>query len=438
MKKKFLLTTALTLALTSPLAFTTGPVYADEGHDDEKSGIEYQMFMGSRQIKGEIPSHEMNSKLFVPLRLTAEELGYEVKWDPDTKTVDLLKNNQFYKNIIPDHMMGGRSMVSLDVLSSYAENMNIKVTKGSINLFKKSSVSLSQRGYVVMGPGNAVISFDMKTNDIIAIYNDTEIPAAKKAHGLAVSPDGKKLYVSSMVESEVSVFDLEKESLEASIPVGFKTHHIEVNPNGKYVYVTELKGSKISVIDTKTNQVVKTVTTGKGTYLPYLSQDGSKLFVTNKVDNNVVVIDTITNEIIKTFATGKAPSHIAFDDQTETLYVTNTGDGTISIINENENITVSVGKDPHGIGISDDLIFVANAGDETLTLISKKDLSVIETKIIGKTPGHISISPDGGYVYVQVEGEKKVLILDATTGKVLESIHLISDGHQTSFPKNNN
>ena len=83
-------------------------------------------------------------------------------------------------------------------------------------------------------------------------------------------------------------------AVTATITVGFTPAEVAVSPNGRRVYVTNEDSDSVSVINTKTNKVSKTMT---GFNLPLglaVTPNGKELYVANVNDNTVSVIDTAT------------------------------------------------------------------------------------------------------------------------------------------------
>jgi YVTN family beta-propeller protein len=85
--------------------------------------------------------------------------------------------------------------------------------------------------------------------------------------GLAVSPDGKTLYVSSGVSGfsipeVVSVIDTTTDTVTTTIPVGTSPTGVGVTPDGSNVLVANSDDNTVSVIDTKTNTVIATIPVG--------------------------------------------------------------------------------------------------------------------------------------------------------------------------------
>ena len=63
--------------------------------------------------------------------------------------------------------------------------------------------------------------------------------------------------------NNVSVIDTETNTITATVPVGNWPYGVAVSPDGKKVYVTNDHDNTVSVIDTATNTVTTTVTCRK-------------------------------------------------------------------------------------------------------------------------------------------------------------------------------
>jgi YVTN family beta-propeller protein len=141
---------------------------------------------------------------------------------------------------------------------------------------------------------------DPRTNTVTAT-----IPLDTQALGIAVSPDGSRVYVTSNVASgTVSVIDTVSNIVIAAIPVGSAPYGVAVTPDGKKVYVANtnvgiagITGS-VSVIDAATNRVVDTITVGSSPIGVAVTPDGTRVYVANTGDNTLSVIDTAKNTVI--------------------------------------------------------------------------------------------------------------------------------------------
>ena len=102
---------------------------------------------------------------------------------------------------------------------------------------------------------------DTATNTVIAT-----IPVGNNPRGVAVSPDGKWVYVACDEGSNKGIYIINavKNKVTATVLVGFFPNAVAVAPDGKRVYVTNVISDTISVIDTATNKVTATIHVGNG------------------------------------------------------------------------------------------------------------------------------------------------------------------------------
>jgi len=117
---------------------------------------------------------------------------------------------------------------------------------------------------------------------------------------MAITPDGKTLYVADVDKDNVLAIDTDTNAVEATIPVGTYPRFIALTPDGKRAYVTNRWSDTVSVIDTKTNAVEATIEVGDYPYGIAITPDGKRAYVANWFSDNVSVIDTATNAVEET------------------------------------------------------------------------------------------------------------------------------------------
>ncbi len=83
-------------------------------------------------------------------------------------------------------------------------------------------------------------------------------------HGLELTPDGKKLWVTSLADSSVYVYDIASGKTSERIAVGKCPNWIALSPDGKYCAVSNSDSDDCSIIDTATHREVARVKVGKG------------------------------------------------------------------------------------------------------------------------------------------------------------------------------
>ena len=124
---------------------------------------------------------------------------------------------------------------------------------------------------------------------------------------------------------------------------------IAVSPDGKKVYVT---GSGYTdVIDTETNKVIATVETSESSGV-VVSPDGTKVYVTDNGNGNVFVVNTASNAVIAKVPVGSLPYGIAVTPDGKKVYVVNSMDAVSVIDTASNNVTatVNVGNNPVAFG----------------------------------------------------------------------------------------
>ncbi|HYB31281.1 MAG TPA: alkaline phosphatase family protein [Solirubrobacteraceae bacterium] len=186
------------------------------------------------------------------------------------------------------------------------------------------------------GPGNQYCSGNVDAGEsgensaqASLVANGAELPS-----GMALSPDGSKLYVALNGANKLGVIDTANDTVLDEIPVGNAPRQVELADNGTVAYVSNEGGRPANSSDRCTNlsdgtpivsncstggAVTGTVSvvnlsTGKETEeIPVglqptaLYQDGDALFVANSNDDSMSVIDEQTNTVTQTVRTNPVP-----------------------------------------------------------------------------------------------------------------------------------
>jgi YVTN family beta-propeller protein len=85
-----------------------------------------------------------------------------------------------------------------------------------------------------------------------------------ETHGIALSPDEKELWVTSLSDGRLYVYDIAAKTLSNKISTGECPNWIGFSPDGKYVTVSNCASNDATIIDAKSRQVVATIKTGEG------------------------------------------------------------------------------------------------------------------------------------------------------------------------------
>jgi YVTN family beta-propeller protein len=93
---------------------------------------------------------------------------------------------------------------------------------------------------------------------------DCPLEVNTPTHGLALTPDGKQLWVTSLADGGVYVYDLATRKTSPLIHVGKCPNWIACSPDGKYCAVSNSDDDDCSIIDTRTEREVARMKVGKG------------------------------------------------------------------------------------------------------------------------------------------------------------------------------
>jgi YVTN family beta-propeller protein len=100
---------------------------------------------------------------------------------------------------------------------------------------------------------------------VIAAATDTLVSTIQVGAGpigVAVTPDGSKVYVANDGVNTVSAIATATNTVVSTIPVGFNPEGVAVTPDGSKVYVADAGSNTVSVIATATDTVVGTISVG--------------------------------------------------------------------------------------------------------------------------------------------------------------------------------
>jgi YVTN family beta-propeller protein len=85
-----------------------------------------------------------------------------------------------------------------------------------------------------------------------------------ETHGIALSPDEKELWVTSLSDGRLYVYDIAAKTISKGISTGECPNWIGFSPDGKYVTVSNCASNDATIIDAKSRQAVATIKTGEG------------------------------------------------------------------------------------------------------------------------------------------------------------------------------
>ncbi len=284
----------------------------------------------------------------------------------------------------------------------------------------------------------------------------TQFTGDPQVTGLAVSPDGKRLYIALSKRNVVTVVDVASETVIAAVRVGVAPFRVLVSRDSKTVFVANrggrypakdnpevgksagtrlaidprtdaaLRGS-ISFIDAKTFTTFEMDEGRQPTGLA-LSRDAKTLYVANSDEDTVTAIDIDTHSVRKSLSLqpqadagfGQLPTDLALSDDGNTLHVTCGGGNSIAVVGLPDlelKGFLPAAWFPIAIAERNGTLFVGNSKG-----IGARQIRVPVPKL-ARTHNHAAYRANGSTSVVQFIAEKDQTDLASLTKKVAANNH---------------
>ena len=285
---------------------------------------------------------------------------------------------------------------------------------GSIVVNKKDTFV-----YVVTA-SNVISEIDTSKNAVVATWS-----AGTNAAGLAITPDGKQLYVTNITSpGGVTILDASTGAVLKTIPITTGEPLLpQISPNGKFAYVPSLvpggpSTGHVTVINTATQEIKKTISAGTSAYDVAFNRSGNLAYVADPENASVVVIDTANLKVTHTVAIGGLDEFVVVNPVTNDVFVPYLtvpsfpiAFNAIAVIRGNKviknlstpanNFIGSLGFTPNG-----KYAYVPNsdfngAASNYVYLIDTKTYETVGTQIqVGTAPEIVVVAHNGEYAYV--------------------------------------
>ena len=154
-------------------------------------------------------------------------------------------------------------------------------------------------------------------------YAEPEDDLYKSPIWLALSKDGKLLYVVCENTHEVLAVDTESRKVVGKVIVGKHPFGITFSPDERRMYVSNRWDDSVSVVDIASMEVVRTFPVGDDPHAMVTDSTGNYLYVTNMSENNISVIETDNFTEVKRLLAGTSPFGIAKSPDERYIYVSN-------------------------------------------------------------------------------------------------------------------
>ncbi|MGD0964399.1 MAG: cytochrome D1 domain-containing protein [Candidatus Acidiferrales bacterium] len=306
----------------------------------------------------------------------------------------------------------------------------------------------SSRVYVANTAGTSVSVIDTAKNKVVQQIGGIQVP-----EGVAVSPDGKRVYITEFPEKILTVVDRKTGKKIKDVPVSGHANDITVTRDGRWVLVCDAETpGGLDIVDAATLELAKSIPTKTKLHDIVVTADNKYAIATSEGAGTITVFDLQS----QTIAWDRK-----FDMGTQVMAIESNPDGSahrlflqlsrlrgFAVVDfekreEVERITfpddqptvVPSGSPSHGIGIAPDgktlwansrvydCVFVYSLPDlKPLGRVHLPEVMPPGHDPIGGSPNWVTFTPDSKTVYISNGADRSVSAVDVKTMKVVARI----------------
>lgn len=244
----------------------------------------------------------------------------------------------------------------------------------------------------------------------------------------------------SKVDSSLAIIDPGDMKVLGRVPVGNGPHEVVISADGKTAYVSNYgataPGSSISIIDLASIKEIRRVDVSPLMRPHGLREMNGKLYFTSETNRLIARYDPAASKIDWMMGTGQNGSHmiVVSGDQMK-FYTSNVGSDSITSFEFTaippalSKLThIAVGKQPEAIDISPNgkEVWVGLNIDLGIDIVDAATNKLVDRIKLGERPYRVIFTPDGKQVIATIPNTKEIVVIDAATRKEVKRMKLES------------
>ncbi len=242
--------------------------------------------------------------------------------------------------------------------------------------------------------------------------------------GLALSPNGRTLWVGGGSQAAVYEFSLSQDgkltpTRTFEVVKGAQRSardfigDVAIDPEGHLLYACDLYHDAIYLINTQSGTVIDRFKTGRRPYRILFNPDGKSFYVTSWADGSLYHHQTSDGAIVQTLRLGAHPTDMVWRDRATRAEVEPDNDGDRATVRQADfkaRIFVAAANTNNVYSVA-----VSDSGD--LRTLEAINVSTTPNHPLGMTPSALALSPDQSRLFVVCSDANAAAVVDVTAAR---------------------
>jgi len=288
-----------------------------------------------------------------------------------------------------------------------------------------SSISLADVLVVSRNGEHQALLVDPKNYHVIAA-----LPTGKGPHEIAVSPDGRSAYIAISGNGQepgrtITVLDLTQRTVKATFDLGSyrQPHDLRVSRNGALLWVTCAPSKAVLEIDTRSGKILRDWKLDQdGAWMLVVTPDERKIYTANLEGKSVSIIDRRANTV-RSIAFESSQIGMDVSPNGREVWVHRMEKQQISVIDvATDKVVATFESGGQGFGrvkFTPDgkYVLVPQSESKNLVVFEAASRRLLETILLSSSPKVITVSPDSKRAFITSPSTDQAMVIDLVTWK---------------------
>lgn len=250
-------------------------------------------------------------------------------------------------------------------------------------------------------------------------------------HGMGFSPDRRTLAIVSVGSNSVTFIDTATNAIKHTTYVGRSPHEAFYTPDGKEIWVTIRGENYVSILDAATYEETTRIIVPNGPGMQIFSPDGKYGYVCSSFVPETVVITVADHAIV-----GRIPQvspfcpNIAASPDGKQVWMTFKDTGEVMVVNARPPFavlkTIETGPITNHVNFATNahgrFAYVTVGALNEVKVFDTSTFALVATIRVGRLPHGIWPSGDGARIYVGLENDDALVVIDTMSNVVVAQV----------------